>query len=241
MLAAVGARADFLVTSYTFDLTDFPSAITNLVAAEYDGSNLCCPNRMSFLSPSSGIAAASLVTMLENPFWKDPSAPVTFALLMGIVQDLPGDAPGQKHLVFGVDPAVSAALNGLAWAALFPELLEEEVIANLELATSGGLGWGAAFDTLAPGLFAIDSFARDLRVNGYAGSTEPSVIYPWFAMPSPDASATSFDLVAFSTGQIVGSGTALQTTLSFGTPVPEPATTLLVAMAGLLGLAFRRR
>ncbi|BDC51093.1 hypothetical protein F183_A34090 [Bryobacterales bacterium F-183] len=228
-LTAVTARADLYFTSYSFNLTGFPKPVTNIIAAEYEQSGASVANRMNFLAEGSGNAAANSITPAGQPF--SHFTPVTSMMLIGITQDLPGDPLGQKHIVLMVNPAITAGLVGVPWQPLFPTLLEEDLIADLELATSGGLNWGNPYDTLAPGLNSLQSFLENLRVNGFPGTAPPNVLYPWFAAPAPGSPAVDFDLVAFSTGQQIGSGQAFQAALVTGVPEPSAAWVLMGAAA----------
>lgn len=237
-LTAVSARADLYFTSYSFDLTGFPRPVTNIIAAEFEQNGVSAANRMSFLADGSGIAAAGVVTQVDQPFTH--FTPVQAMMLIGITQDLPGDAPGQKHIVLMVNQGVTAGLNGVPWQPLFPALLEENLIADLELATSGGLNWGNPYGTLEPGLTSVQNLMDSLRVSGFPGTAPPNVLYPWFTAPAPGDVARNFDLVAFSDGQVIGSGQAFQSAL-VTTGVPEPAAWVVLGAAVVLARRRRRR
>jgi hypothetical protein len=119
-------------------------------------------------------ATGGTTTTLDNPFLFDD--PVTQSLLMGIVQNLPGDSdPSQKHMVLFTNTTFAGtAAAGASWGSLssFTDTSEADMIAALEMADGG----------------VIDSFA-----NGDAASA-------WFAMPG------SFSVMAWSDGTQIGSG-----------------------------------
>lgn len=234
--ASTVAPAAFYQNSYTIDLTNTPSPVTSILMQEFPGT--CCGQRMNFLDPTSGIAAASQVTTLTDPFLN--GVPTSAALGIGVVQDLPNDAPGQKHLVIFMNSAASVLANGLNWGDILPAVDEDQTIANLELGTSGGLGWGNPFDVLAPGLDASIDFMNSLAApGGLMLGPDSTLTSPYFDLPAPGSPATDFVVVAFSTGQIIGSGSVVQT--SFGdSTVPEPSTFLLTSLA-LAGAIWVRR
>jgi hypothetical protein len=225
----------FYQPSYTLDLTGMSQPVTNILAQEFPGSSFA--QRLNFLGPASGIAAADAITTVDEPFLNGSGTPSTTSLLMGIVQDLPGDAPGQKHIVLFMNPAAAALANGVAWGTLFPTVDEDQLIANLELGTSGGLNWGTDFLTLAPGLSAAADFMSSLDVSGDPGGLPGpggTFVSPYFDLPAPGDAATNFVAVAFSDGQVYGGGTAVTNAITFPDAVPEPS---FFAPCGLLVLA----
>jgi hypothetical protein len=135
--------------------------------------------------------------------------------LMGTAQDLPGDPEGQKHVVIFGNTEWVAAADGIAWGTLFPTILEGQLIAALEDAATGE-GQQSSYDL-------IDSFWFDLAL--------PSGLYF-----GPDA---DFGVIAFSTGQVIGSGSVSSAAVPGA--VPEPATwAMLIAGFGIVGVAARR-
>lgn len=231
----VSQGASFYQNSYSIDLTGISSPVTNILFQEFPGT--CCGQRMNFEGPDTGIAAASQVTTLDDPFLNGVVTSESFGI--GVVQDLPGDADGQQHLVMFMSTAASALANGLDWGALFPTVDEDQTIADLQLATSGGDNWGNSFDVLAPGLDNSISFMNSLDSPG--GLLGPGGLYtsPYFALPAPGDPATDFVVVAFSSGQIIGSGSVVQTAIEIG-DAPEPST-FLPGFVALAALAWARR
>jgi hypothetical protein len=216
--------------SYTIDLTGISSPVTNILIQEFPGT--CCGQRMNYLDPNSGVAAASQVTTINDPFLL--GSPSTLALGIGVVQDLPGDASGQQHLVMFMNSDASALADGLDWGALFPSVDEDQTISNLQLATSGGFNWGNSFDVLEPGLDSSIDFMNSLASpNGLLG---PGGTYtsPYFDVPTVGSPASDFVVVAFSTGQIIGSGSVTQSAVDF-TPAPEPSSFFLFGSLVLVG------
>lgn len=148
----------------------------------------------------------------------------TESLLIGLAHDLPGDAPGQKHVVLMMDDTAAQLSNHIAWGTLFRNTDEDQLIADIELASSG-----QDWPIIQPGLDGIGAFT--------GGDAETGILGPggvsrsaWFSFGG------SFTVVAWSDGQILGSGESHATP----TAVPEPATCAVVGM-GLVGLLKRRR
>src|SRR5262249_8211365 len=132
------------------------------------------------------------------------------------------DPPGQKHIVLLMDSVTAASSEHIAWGTLFLNTDEDQLIAALELATSG-----LSFEEIGPGLDAIFTFAGGDARN-IPGSLGP--VSAWFHMGS------SFSVMAFSEGTILGSGESLSTL------TPEPGTSVLVFTAiAIAAIAVRRR
>ncbi|QMW21491.1 PEPxxWA-CTERM sorting domain-containing protein [Sandaracinobacteroides saxicola] len=141
--------------------------------------------------------------------------PQTNLFLMGTAQDLPGDPEGQKHIVIFGSTGWAASAQDIAFGTLFPTFLEGQLIAALEDAATGN-GSEASYQL-------IDDF--------------------WFNAALPGGVTFGpndrFTAVAFSQGQVIGQGFAVQTPVS---AIPEPATwAMLIAGFGMVGVAARRR
>lgn len=164
-------------------------------------------------------AEGESTTLLSNPFPSD--FPVTSSLLIGLVQDLDGDPSGQKHVVLFMNDDAASNVQHIAWGTIFTTTLEPQLIADIELATSG-----QDWEIIQPGLDGVWEFAqaaKSARVG--PGGQEGSA---WFDMEG------GFSLVAFSDGQTIGSGT------SYNSVVPEPAS-LAALGVGALALIRRKR
>ncbi|MEY2883286.1 MAG: hypothetical protein RL490_1010 [Pseudomonadota bacterium] len=137
-------------------------------------------------------------------------------MLLGTTTDLAGDEPGQKHaVIFGNVNWVTGA-QGIAFGTLFPSTLEASLIAALEDAATGS-GAQSSYDF-------IDAF--------WTGDAETAGL--------KFAPGDSFGIIAFSSGQIIGSGTTTFTPGAGG--VPEPTSwAMLIAGFGLVGATLRKR
>jgi hypothetical protein len=124
-----------------------------------------------------------------------------------VTSGLPGDAPGQEHLVVFTNDTFASNAVSIDFGALFPNTDETALINDLMTETNPG---------------DIFNFAGGDALSGPNGSIyfEPG---------------DSFTAVAFSDGQIIGTGTS-----SFTAPAPEPFTLSLFG-AGLAGLGAARR
>lgn len=145
--------------------------------------------------------------------------PIGRTLLLGIATDLPGDPEGQDHLVLFTNDAWAASANHIAFGTLLPGVNEASLIAalnSLQAGTGNDADYSLLFD-----------FAQNAAQFG----------------PNHDAAFTfgsSFTAIAFSDGQIIGTGQ------SFLTPapnaVPEPAAwALMIGGLGLVGAMSRKR
>lgn len=213
---ASSAHAQFSYqTSYTFNLDTFPKEITNVMLLErqQNGNSLT----WAFQLP------AQQTSTITNPFLTN-SVP-TESLIIGITQDLPNDPPGQKHMVLGMHSYAAELSRNIAWGTLFRNTQEEDLIAALELATSG-----QDWPIILPGLQFIDIWSNSDAVNGILGPGGASQT-AWFDMT---AESPSFTVMAFSEGQEIGTGSASIEV------VPEPATLGALGL-GLLAMRRRRR
>ena len=178
--------------------------------------------------PSSVSAAGGTI---NDPSKKSSANPPLTGLLLGLVNDLPGDAAaGQVHVVLMMDNTAANQAKGSAWGATFPTTLEDQLAADVKfsmenkrstLNSAGQTNWDTAFDN-------VNSFANAHRNK-------------WFAMSAsvPGTTTTSsFTVMAWSDGQVIGQGTANLMTQA----VPEPGTYALM-LSGLLtvGLIARGR
>jgi hypothetical protein len=130
------------------------------------------------------------------------------SFLLGVASNLTGDAEGQQHLVVFTNDTFASSAQSIAFGTLFPNTNETTLINDLTSQTNPG---------------DIGTFADGDALNGPNGSIA--------FLPG-----SSFEAVAFSDGQIIGSGTS-----SFTYGVPEPSTwaTLLIAVAGLGFVRYR--
>lgn len=207
-------RADYQ-TSYTANLSlgpgDNVSNIMLLERAEGFGSLT-----WAFSIPRDGEST------ITNPFTFQ--TPIQQALLLGIVTGLPFDGtPEQKHIVMFMDPTAAQLSNHIAWGTLFRNTQEEDLIAAIELATSG-----QDWPIIQPGLDFVSAFG--------AGDADTGILGPggvphtaWLNNPGP------LSVMTFSDGEIVGFGEAH---ITF---VPEPATLSMLALGGLVFAQIRRR
>lgn len=152
--------------------------------------------------------------------------PVGRTLLLGIATNLPGDPEGQQHLVLFTNPGWAASASGIAFGTLFPTTLEGALINALNnLATGNGMD--ADYDLLF-------NFVDNVRGGGQFNSASPNGD-PAFQFGS------SFAAIAFSDGQIIGTGESFYSDPQTGA-VPEPATwAMMIAGMGLVGGTMRSR
>lgn len=213
LFAAVLARAGYN-TQYTVDF-DGPDSyeITNIMMYE-EG-----PGTSSLTWPFRAVSPGHNV--LYNPFSTD--SPTQASLLLGITHDLPNDAPGQKHVVLFMDTYAAQLAEHIAWGTLFRNTLEENLISDIELATSG-----QDWNIIQPGLDHVFAFANG---DAKTGILQPTGA-PQSALFVPNG---QFAVMSFSDGAILGYGTAetIQTT-------PEPASMAALGM-GALALLRRRK
>lgn len=183
---------------------------------------------------AASVPADTTSYTITDPFLKSSANAPTQALMIGLVQDLPGDAPGQEHIVLMMDSAAAAAANHLAWGTLFRNTLEDQLIADLKLATSG-----QDWPVIQPGLDGLYAFVNGDAVDGIlVPPGQP--LSAWFSLGSVapgSTTTTGFTVMAFSDGQVLGTGTA-----SVVSTVPEPATwAFMLAGLAACGTLVRRR
>jgi hypothetical protein len=152
-------------------------------------------------------------TTIGDPFEK--FQPIAANFLLGVATDLPGDPPGQQHLVVFTNDTFAASAQSVAFGTLFPNTNETTLINDLVTDSN----FGDLFD-----------FSNGDAVSGPNGS---------IAFGSTD----TFSEIAFSTGQIIGTGVSV---ITQGPPaagaVPEPAAWVMMIVGfGLTGGLARRR
>jgi len=170
---------------------------------------------------------SSPITLTFDTDWFDPFAaePVLReSLMMGVATDLPGDPPGQKHVLFFMDTEAASNIDNIAWGTIFTTTLEAQLIDAIERATTD-------FDDDEAWDF-IDDFVNNKAKNANVGPGGlPGSI--WFG-PNED-----FSIVAFSEAKTIGGGSS-----EFNTefqPVPEPATMTALSVGALALLRRKRR
>ncbi len=216
--AAAPATGAGYYEHYAVTLPDF--AVTNIVmfqAGGYFPSSL----GYSITFPFSAPVGSSTIT---DPFLL--TNPIDATFLLGVTHDLPGDAPGQQHLVVFTNNAWAASAQFIAFGTLFLNTLEDRLITdittNLDSAAVGDVVFQQALDDLY-------AFAGGDSISGPNGN---------IAFGAND----SFTAVAFSSGRIIGTGITSAVPAGGGSTVPEPASwALLIAGFGLTGAVARRR
>lgn len=221
-LTAASAHATAVVasyqTSYTVTLDGGWPAVTNLMMLEkWPGGG---SGTWAFTAAGDG-----QTTVLTNPFPSDTLP--TSSLLIGLVQDLPNDPPGQQHVVLFMDDTAASLGANIAWGTLFRNTLEDNLAASIALATSG-----QDWPIIQPGLDAVSLFTDppdgDAVTGILDGLAQPHSA--WFE------TGGTFSVMAWSDGTLIGTGT------SEITVVPEPATAaLMLGGLGLFGCVARRR
>lgn len=160
-------------------------------------------------------------TVLTNPFPK--TDPMTGALLIGIVQGLASDPnPEEKHVVLLLSDEGANLSEHIAWGTLFRNTLEEQLIASIELATSG-----QDWPIIQPGLDAVVAFAEGDATDGILGPGGIPVS-AWFA---PDG---TFSVMTWSEGVRVGTGVSESIELPCPGDINGDSVVDLLDLAGLL-------
>ena len=159
-----------------------------------------------------------------NPMAAEPT--LIGSLAIGIVQDLPNDAPGQKHAVLFMDSVAASRTQDIAWGTFFTHTNEDSLIFAVEQATTLSGDEAQPYWDEVNAFFQGDSQHGQLGPNGTEGSA-------WFG---PDQ---GFSIVAWSDGKLIGTGTNSVTTTQQA--VPEPTTLAVLAGSGLVALLRKRR
>lgn len=183
LLAAVPASADYL-SSYavTLDTGQPVTRIMMLERGEFWGG-------MTWAFEAGGVGQS----VLTNPFPK--SDPMSDALLIGIVQGLASDPnPEEKHVVLFLSDEAAELSEHIAWGTLFRNTLEEQLIAHIELATSG-----QDWPIIQPGLDAVVAFAEGDATSGILGPGGVPVS-AWFVPGG------TFSAMTWSEGLRIGAG-----------------------------------
>lgn len=222
--AALPAFADQYQTSYTVTPAQGMPQITNLMLAETPYAD---PSQSTTVTWAFQTDAYPGVTTITNPFLSD--TPMVSSLAIGLVQNLPNDAPGQEHIVLFMDPTAATRVQNIAWGTVFTTTLEDQLIQSVHDATSG-----LPYDDpiLQAGLTAVFNFVDNAATNAQVGpgGTSGSA---WFA------TGGAFSVVAWSDGQTIGTGISTVDTIA---AVPEPQTyALMFGGLGIVGWMARRR
>jgi hypothetical protein len=168
-------------------------------------------------SITNSFSASSGETIITNPFVANNA--LVSAFLLGVATDLPNDPAGQQHLVVFTNTDWANSAKNIAFGTLFPYSDEATLISDLI-----SLGTGQGKDPNYNDLFMFQSG------DGAGGPNGPIA----FGVNQ------SFSAVAFSDGQIIGSGTNFTTPVT--APVPEPATWAMMLLGfGMMGFAMRKR
>lgn len=204
-----------------------PSPITNIIVnmegTAIDGSYGWGAKTWAFTSNTTP-AWSQFDTYWFDLYAAEPVLERSF--LLGIIEDLPNDPPGQQHAVLFMDVEAAQRIQHIAWGTIFSNTFENSLINAIQEATNN-----SDPTYTQPFWDEIDAFLQGDAKHGHLGpnGTEGSA---WFG-PGED-----FAIVAFSDGQIIGSGTS-EWSATFE-PVPEPATMAVLAL-GLAGIATRKR
>jgi len=178
--ASAGAGAP-TSASFTVDLPNY--AVTDINFFDL-GSPFAVLARNDLSDPIT--AAAGGQTILTNTYPTIADIPIpgfhfipAETFLLGVTSNLPGDAPGQQHLVLFTNDAFATSAQSIAFGTLFPNTNELTLINDLETTDTSG----------------IFNFAGGDASTGPNGSI--------FFTPGDD-----FTVIAFSGGQTIGTGTS---------------------------------
>jgi hypothetical protein len=209
VMASVIAVSPPAGSSYTISLPNF--AVTDIAIANLGSpfTDFVIGGAVPFAAGTPGPTTISETypTAASAPFLPPFVYAPGSTFLLGVTSNLPGDAAGQEHLVLFTNNTFASNAKSIAFGTLFPNTNETTLINDLTTNNIGGDLFG---------------FAGGDAITGPNGS---------IAFTPGD----SFTAVAFSGGQIIGTGTS-----TFTTGVPEPATVTLLA-AAICGIGISRR
>ena len=169
---------------------------------------------------------------LTDPF--DKTEPMQGLFIMGLSNLVPtgvettGDEPW--HLVLFTNNAFAAAAEGQSFESLFPNTSEATLIADLLEAYA--VGSNPTDERLNQAGGDVDAFANFLGDSDGINGPQGSIAF---------GANQLYSVIAFSTGQIIGTGFTSTEDVAPPTETPEPLSLALLA-SGLAGLvAVRRR
>jgi hypothetical protein len=215
-LTSALSQAQSYSASYTFNL-NIGSPVYDIMAYE---------SGPSWGGESWAYGATGNGQTTISPFFPTNLQP-TSTLLLGLVDNLQGDggtiADPVTHVVLFMDDTAATDAANIAWGTLFPNTDEDQLISNIELATSG-----QSWATITPGLDAVGDFTGGDATTGILNPDGTSQS-AWFA------TGGDFTIETWTNGQILGYGTS-QVLVT-----PEPAPFAALGLGCLVFLRRRRR